>query len=217
MKPGLLAFIFFSAVAHAALLVNFDSPEFNINEHKEPGNISLELELTAQQPTIKKQASQPPALNTISHKQLTAVHSKNTVNKKTTTSPQKNTAPVIPEKTPAPVPAEKPAREISTADNSKQINQEQVTTLLKTEFTKYFYYPKAARRRNYQGDLILSFIINDLGNIENIRVQESSGYKILDDAAIESIRKIKLNTQLKNILTSSTTVQKLPVSYALVN
>ncbi|PID60134.1 MAG: energy transducer TonB [Gammaproteobacteria bacterium] len=44
-------------------------------------------------------------------------------------------------------------------------------------------YPDAARRRNLTGALILIVGIHKTGEIESITVDESSGHKILDDAA----------------------------------
>jgi protein TonB len=44
-------------------------------------------------------------------------------------------------------------------------------------------YPLLARRRKYQGTVLLSVTINAAGHATSVTVQESSGHSILDDEA----------------------------------
>lgn len=48
-------------------------------------------------------------------------------------------------------------------------------------------YPEEARRRNISGDLVLDVALNPDGKINQITVRRSSGYKVLDDAAIKIV------------------------------
>ena len=48
-------------------------------------------------------------------------------------------------------------------------------------------YPEAARKRKLSGSLILDVALNDDGSINQITVTQSSGHKILDDAAIRIV------------------------------
>ena len=48
-------------------------------------------------------------------------------------------------------------------------------------------YPSDARRMNLAGSLVLSVGINRSGEIESIRVEHPSGYKVLDEAAIRIV------------------------------
>ena len=50
------------------------------------------------------------------------------------------------------------------------------------------YYPGTARRRGYQGIVMLSVLVNEKGRVENLWVAESSGYRILDNSAIKAVR-----------------------------
>jgi protein TonB len=50
-------------------------------------------------------------------------------------------------------------------------------------------YPKMARKRGYQGTVLLSVLVNIEGRVENLWVFESSGYNILDNAALEAVKK----------------------------
>lgn len=49
-------------------------------------------------------------------------------------------------------------------------------------------YPRIARKRGYEGTVVLSMLVNEDGQVDNLWVFESSGYKVLDNAAIEAVR-----------------------------
>ncbi len=49
-------------------------------------------------------------------------------------------------------------------------------------------YPEAAKRQNLSGSLILDVAINADGSVNHIELRRSSGYKLLDDAAIRIVR-----------------------------
>jgi len=49
-------------------------------------------------------------------------------------------------------------------------------------------YPEEAKRQNLSGSLILDVAINTDGSVHSIELRRSSGYKLLDDAAIRIVR-----------------------------
>jgi len=49
-------------------------------------------------------------------------------------------------------------------------------------------YPLLARKRGYQGTVLLEVLVSKGGKADSIRVARSSGYKILDKAAIKGVR-----------------------------
>lgn len=51
-------------------------------------------------------------------------------------------------------------------------------------------YPNEALRRNIEGSLVLKVVLLADGTIRELRVTQSSGYKILDDAAINIVRRV---------------------------
>lgn len=57
--------------------------------------------------------------------------------------------------------------------------------------TKNLGYPPAARKFGWKGSLTVTFVICEGGRVENIRVVKSSGYKILDDNAVNTIKSIQ--------------------------
>jgi len=50
-------------------------------------------------------------------------------------------------------------------------------------------YPIIARKRGYQGNVILEALIDKRGNVLDLRIFSSSGYPILDKTAIASVKK----------------------------
>ncbi len=60
---------------------------------------------------------------------------------------------------------------------------------IKRKIELVWQYPFDAIQRGIQGDLVLDFSINRGGDLKNIKLVRSSGFAILDEEAIESIRK----------------------------
>jgi len=53
------------------------------------------------------------------------------------------------------------------------------------------HYPLIARKRGYQGVVILKVKVLKDGTVGEIKIKKSSGYKILDKAAVEEVKKWK--------------------------
>ncbi|MGB2692381.1 MAG: energy transducer TonB [Thermodesulfobacteriota bacterium] len=49
-------------------------------------------------------------------------------------------------------------------------------------------YPRAARKRGYEGEVKLKVLVLDDGKVGKIEVIRPSGYEILDDSALEAVR-----------------------------
>jgi protein TonB len=52
-------------------------------------------------------------------------------------------------------------------------------------------YPRIARSRGWQGKVLLRVRVSTAGTSENIAVHRSSGHEILDESAIEAVKKWK--------------------------
>lgn len=74
-------------------------------------------------------------------------------------------------------------------------------------------YPRVAQMRNLQGRLELLFEFAN-GELVNVSLKQSSGHKMLDDAALETARKLKL-PQLAGSLARRSFSFALPVEYRL--
>lgn len=51
-------------------------------------------------------------------------------------------------------------------------------------------YPLQARRMGWGGRVTVSFVVSEDGSARNIAVRESSGYQILDNCAMDTVRKV---------------------------
>jgi protein TonB len=49
-------------------------------------------------------------------------------------------------------------------------------------------YPRIARRRGYQGTVVIEALVNREGKVEDLRLSHSSGYRVLDRAAMKSVK-----------------------------
>lgn len=54
-------------------------------------------------------------------------------------------------------------------------------------------YPKGARQRGEQGDVILEIRVNAAGTVDNVKVATSSGFAELDEAAVKAARAAKFS------------------------
>ena len=54
-------------------------------------------------------------------------------------------------------------------------------------------YPEAARREGYEGKVVLRVLVGTEGVASNVTVVESSGYAVLDEAATESVFRMKFS------------------------
>jgi len=61
---------------------------------------------------------------------------------------------------------------------------------LQQALTRHFNYPLLARRRGWQGEVLVSFTLESNGKIAEIRIARGSGYKLLDRAALTILSKI---------------------------
>jgi len=78
-------------------------------------------------------------------------------------------------------------------------------------------YPRRAKRRHWEGDILIQFTLTPAGNITKLKIIQGSGKKILDQAALE-IFQVKMSNHFrafpKEINRELWTI-KVPVSYHL--
>ena len=52
------------------------------------------------------------------------------------------------------------------------------------------YYPRIARKNNWQGRVLVHFVVGTDGKTSDVALRESSGHRVLDESAIETIREL---------------------------
>ena len=105
---------------------------------------------------------------------------------------------------------------LRTATNSavNSTSKAQVISIVYQQLSNHFEYPRLAQLHNWQGKVVLSFRVTTKGEIENIQVNHSSGFNILDLAAINSLKKVGKLPQLATTIKTGMEIQ-LPVLYQL--
>lgn len=102
----------------------------------------------------------------------------------------------------------------SSTNKKNTVSKARVVSLIYRELNNHFTYPKIAQRRNWQGQVLLAFRLSSNGNIEDIKINHSSGYNILDQAAIISLKKIGQLPQTSSWLVNGMEIQ-IPIIYQL--
>lgn len=79
----------------------------------------------------------------------------------------------------------------AVASNAPGLPTEPIVERIRLALTRYFDYPLLARRRGWQGEVRLSFVLHQDGRIEDIAIAHSSGYRVLDHAAYSTLAKVE--------------------------
>lgn len=85
-------------------------------------------------------------------------------------------------------PVEKPSN--TTPQKTKTWTQAVREHLKKLQENNQFY-PEAARRQGIEGEALVLLIIDQNGNVIAARIEESSGHRILDEAALNAVRSLR--------------------------
>ncbi len=86
---------------------------------------------------------------------------------------------------------------------------------LHSEFQARFKYPMLARKRGWQGKVVLALNINLQGKIANIAVKHSSGYKVLDYNAVKTFEAIGMVSPSLHDRIKQTRSFNIPIVYQL--
>lgn len=82
--------------------------------------------------------------------------------------------------------AQAPARHLASA----QVVIDGYRQRLARRLSQAKFYPRLAQRRGMEGKVMVRFVIERSGAIQSVWVEKSSGYAILDEAAVEAVRKM---------------------------
>lgn len=153
--------------------------------------LNSETSLPPYQPLITAQIIYPSIKD--NNKKITKKQNRTTASKKKQHTVKQTTKPES-------TTADNMSANSSATNKPEESNWYQVETRVKTEFRQHFYYPKMAVRNGWQGRVLLSLTIHQTGTVSEYKVIETSGYSVLDQAALSSLEKIKhinINPQKK--------------------
>ena len=75
-------------------------------------------------------------------------------------------------------------------------------------------YPKAARQRGMQGQVVLLVEVSAEGRVSGLRVKTGSGFDILDRAAVEAVRNWRFVPARRGAVAEAATVE-VPIRFDL--
>ena len=105
--------------------------------------------------------------------------------------------------------------EVVSISKNMEKSKARVASIIYKELNQYFTYPRLAVKRNWQGKVLLSLRVTSTGKIKNIHLNNSSGYDILDQAAINSLSKVEQLPEVSSWLPFDVDL-KFPVIYKLI-
>ena len=210
-------FIIASAGIHAGLVISSYSE--NITLPGSTGSV-MSVKLKAE----KKTAKNPSVNNNAKIKQVKDIEEKKVQAFNKVKQPvviKKPTQTVKSLATKIPLTSDTPLVPSSFKESKQAINKEEegkskahVIAVIYQALNQHFTYPRLAQRRNWQGKVLLSIRVTASGKIKNIRLNQSSGYTILDQAAMSSLTKVGELPQLISWLPYDIDLT-LPVIYQL--
>ncbi len=140
-----------------------------------------------------------------------------------TATPAALTVMALPPSVPQSQPATSFSPQTSIATNTKVIapiddnpTGARLQQKLNQAFEPHFHYPRLARKRGWQGTVELGLHISASGTLSNIRVMQSSGYRVLDRAAIRSLQQLGTLPEAKGWLTQGYD-GIFPIHYELID
>jgi protein TonB len=83
-------------------------------------------------------------------------------------------------------------------------------TYIRHAVMKNIGYPERARRMGFEGKTLLSFMVLENGTTSQIKVEKSSGYRLLDDSAVEGVARTVIPKKV-----TYRVVVRLPITYRL--
>lgn len=96
----------------------------------------------------------------------------------------------LPKPLPAAAPAKTtpPSKKVLTAPTGKRSWQDEIRQQFRKQHERNEFYPAEAIARGIEGEALVLLILDSGGQVSAARIEQSSGYRILDDAALRAVR-----------------------------
>ena len=120
---------------------------------------------------------------------------------------------------PDPHPAERSARTAEPATgaarHSSVAQRAEVRAAIVAELARHFRYPRLAQRRGWEGTVVLRVRILPDGRLARVRIEQSSGLRLLDRSARNSLARIGRLSQFAGRVGGDGMDLRIPVTYRL--
>ena len=203
-RHQLLWFVLVSLALHGAGLAGWQAARpVTLGETVSASeNITLQAVLTQPEPVTEQKTEQQTPVESKPQKQHTTVSAQAKVDSRTshklvekTDTATARTSPVLP--------PSKETQQVASATEDGAPAQKSTTAILneserlrllgriRLALADHFRYPLQARRLGWQGEVVLAFRLEADGRILDARIARSSGYRVLDHAALDALDKVK--------------------------
>ncbi|WP_020407132.1 energy transducer TonB [Hahella ganghwensis] len=111
-----------------------------------------------------------------------------------------------------------PGVEESVATDAPVIDprlEQEYLAALHRALQKAMQYPRRAKRRRQEGVALVEFTVYREGKLEGIQLRESSGFPILDEAALDTVRSIKKFKPIPDQLAKNMLTLAIPIRFQL--
>lgn len=78
-------------------------------------------------------------------------------------------------------------------------------------------YPEVARRRGWQGTVVLQLMLDEQGLPHSLQVHQSSGFEVLDRAALSSVREWRFRPAQVNGIAVALNNVRVPIQFRLID
>ena len=84
-----------------------------------------------------------------------------------------------------------PAKKVMTAPTGKRNWQDEIRQQFRKQHERQEFYPVEAIRQGIEGEALVLVMLDPNGQVSAARIEESSGHRILDDAALRAVRALR--------------------------
>ena len=77
------------------------------------------------------------------------------------------------------------------------------------------FYPQISRRRGEEGTVVVSFVIDKRGGLNDMAVVESSGHRRLDQAALKTLKRVSPFKPIPDVLRRDNWPIRVPIEFLL--
>lgn len=165
--PRLVWFLFMSVTAHAILLLDWLNPGMRIEESEQFNLLSVQLIGGAGTTSVQRPRNTAPS----------------------PASPA--TATKKPERVASSNQTATATHETGDTGQADLDSVNRARTQVISDFARHFHYPAIARQRGWEGRVVVGFRIERDGRLQERRVAHTSGFAVLDRAALDSLRKVE--------------------------
>jgi protein TonB len=131
-------------------------------------------------------------------------------------TPSSMPQPRQPESTPEPQPVQSPAAKTVPIRSGPAVRADfgWLKDLLARRIKEVKRYPHMARLNHLEGKVVVHAVIMEDGNLADLRIHESSGHEVLDEDALETMRKA-CPLHLSHPLGRAQMAIRIPINYSL--